>query len=135
MPATWEPGASGTDFSKVDDALRYYTGRSYYYYGSLTESGFNTKVSHSLLNHSMPLAADVKILADVWPNYKVSHLGHIIPLEAFDWRYMTIRINDPYNEADYYSYGGQTFGHMTYSQKVIWSGVVNHFRKAVVSAP
>ena len=125
----------GTDFTLVDDALRNYSGKSYYYYGNLTESGFNTKVSDTLMNHLQPLAADVNIVASVWPNYNYNHSGHIIPIEAFDWRYMTIRINDVYNEADNYSGGGNTYGHTTYSQSVIWNGVYNHFRRAVVSAP
>lgn len=126
---------AGTDFSKVDDALRNYTTSTYYYYGSLTESRFNTKVKDTLDNHLIPLAADVKIYASVWPNYNYDHSGHIIPLEAFDWRYMTIRINDVYNEADTYSNGGQTYGHKTYGQYVVWNGVYNHFRRAVVSPP
>lgn len=128
-------GTGGTDFSKVDDCLRAYTGRSYYYYGSLTQTGFNTRVSDSLLNHGYPLAADVNIYASVWPNYNYDHNGHIIPIEAFDWRYMTIRINDVYSEAYYRSGGGNTYGHKTYSQAVVWHGVYNHFRRAVVSAP
>lgn len=125
----------GTIFSLLDDCLRKYTGRSYYYYGNLTESGFNTRVSDSLLNHSYPLAADVYIYASVWPNYNYNHPGHIIPIEAFDWRNMTIRLNDVYSEVYYRSGGGDTFGHKTYSQAVVWNGVYNHFRRAVVSAP
>lgn len=126
---------SGTDFSKVDDALQFYTGSSYYYYGNLTESAFNAKVQDTILNHSRPLAADVNIVGSQWPLYNYDHSGHIIPLEAFDWRYSQIRINDVYNEADYYVNGGSTYGHKTYPQSVIWDGVNRHFRRAVVAAP
>ena len=126
---------SGTDFSKLDDCLRAYTAKPYYYYGGLTESGFNGKVTDSILNHTMPLAADVKILASVWPTYNYNHDGHIVPIEGFDWRYGRLRLNDVFNEADYYSNGGSTFGHVTYDQSVVWNGVYNHFRRAVVSAP
>jgi hypothetical protein len=126
---------SGTDFSKLDDCLRKYTGKPYYYYGGLTESGFNGKVADSILNHTMPLAADVKIIASVWPNYNYNHDGHILPVEGFDWRYDRVRLNDVFNEADYYSAGGPTYGHITYARTVVWNGVYNHFRRAVVSAP
>ena len=44
-------------------------------------------------------------------------------------------MNDVFNEADYYSNGGSTYGHVTYDRSVVWNGVYNHFRRAVVSAP
>ena len=125
----------GTDFSLVDDCLRHYTGKPYYYYGGLTESGFTSRVSNSIKNHGMPLAADLRIIASIWPNYNFNHAGHIVPIEAFDWRTGTIRLNDVFNEADIYSGGGATFGHRTYDYSVVWNGVYNHFRRAVVSAP
>jgi hypothetical protein len=124
---------NGTDFSKVDDCLRKYTRKPYYYYGGLVESGFNARVMDSLLNHGMPLAADLNIIASVWPNYQKDHPGHIVPIEAFDWRAWTVRLNDVFDEADYG--GGHTLGHTTYDRAVVWNGVYNHFRRAVVSAP
>ena len=127
--------SAGTDFTRVDDCLRAYTSKPYYYYGGLTDSGFLSRVSDSILNHTMPLAADLKILASVWPNYNYNHDGHIVPIEGFDWRFGTIRLNDVFNEADYYGGGGSTFGHATYDWPVVWNGVYNHFRRAVVSAP
>lgn len=127
--------ADGTDFSKVDDELRYRTGYSVYYYGDLSQTGFNTKVEHSIFVHGMPLATDVNIKGDLWPNYKYDHPGHILPIEAFDWRYMTLRVNDPYNESAWRSGGGATLGHRVYSQAVVWAGVDAHWRSAVVCAP
>ncbi len=126
-------GPGGTDFSRVDDALRYLTGKSYYYYGPLsTESAFMSHVGYGIVTKHYPMVADVHIHASVWPNYVYDHSGHIIPLEAYDGRYGTIRINDPYNEGSWASGGGATFGHVTYGHQVIWNGVYNHFRRAVV---
>jgi hypothetical protein len=127
--------SNGTSFSKVDDGLRHYTGRTYYYYGSLSGSRFNSRVCDTIGNHGWPLAADVSIDADVWPNYNYDHAGHIIPIEGFDWRSNTIRINDVYDEAASRSGGGNTYGHTTYSRDVIWAGVYAHPQRAVVSAP
>lgn len=124
---------AGSDFSLMDDCLRHYTGKSYYYYGSLTDSAFGSRVLDSIMNHGMPVAADVNIIASIWPNYVRDHPGHIVPIEAFDWRYSTLRLNDPFNEGD--TGGGTTFGHTTYDRAVVWNGVYNHFRRAVVSAP
>lgn len=126
---------AGTDFTLVDDCLRAYTGRPYYYYGGLSESGFTSRVSDTLMNHRMPLATDLNILASVWPNYNFDHAGHIVPIEAFDWRYNTIRLNDVFDESAYYPGGGPTLGHRTYDRAIVWNGVYNHFRRAVVSAP
>lgn len=125
---------SGTDFSRVDDCLRYYTRKPYYYYGGLTESGFNVHVSDSLMNHGMPLAADLRIIGSLWPNYTRDYSGHIVPIEAFDWRYGTVRLNDVFDEAAWYG-GGNTYGHTTYDRALVWNGVYNHFRRALVSAP
>ncbi len=124
----------GTDFSRVDDALRYFTGKSYYYYGPLAnESAFMDRVNYGIVSKHYPMATDVKIYGSVWPNYVYDHAGHIIPMEAYDGRYGTIRINDPYNEASWRSGGGSTFGHRTYGNGIIWNGVANHFRRAVIS--
>ena len=125
--------SNGTDFTKVDDCLRQFTGKAYYFYGALTESSFYYRVADSLMNHGMPLAADLNIIASVWPNYLRDHPGHIVPIEAFDWRVWKIRLNDVYDESD--TGGGFTFGHVTYDKATVWNGVYNHFRRAVVSAP
>jgi hypothetical protein len=124
----------GTSFTLVDDALRYYTGKGYYYARDLTSSAFNYKVADTIGNHGWPLAADVRIDAAVWPNYVYSHDGHIICLEGFDWRYNTIRLNDVYNEASYRSGGGSTGGHVTYNRNTVWAGVYAHAQRAVVAA-
>jgi hypothetical protein len=125
--------SSGTDFTKVDETLRLLTGKSYYYYGPLgTESAFMSHVGYGIVTKHYPMATDVHIHASVWPNYNFDHSGHIIPLEAYDGRDGTIRIDDPYNEASWQPGGGSTFGHKTYSHDVIWNGVYNHFRQAVV---
>ena len=85
------------------------------------------------MNHGMPLAADLNIIASIWPNYVRDHPGHIVPIEAFDWRVWKIRLNDVFDESD--TGGGFTFGHITYDRATVWNGVYNHFRRAVVSAP
>jgi peptidoglycan/xylan/chitin deacetylase (PgdA/CDA1 family) len=125
----------GTDFSRIDDALRRYTGRSYYYYGGLDRSGFYFRVEHSIKVHRQPVAADVRIIASIWPYYERDHAGHMLPIEAFDWRYGRIRVNDVYDERDYHSGGGATFGHRWYPARVVWDGVWRHFRRALVTAP
>ena len=129
--------ASGTDFSRVDDALRHYTGKSYYYYGGLSKATLRPKIFDTLYVHGQPLAADLRIDASAWPNYVYDHDGHIIPIEGFDWRSSTepIRINDVYDEAGSRAGGGSTLGHRTYTYSVIWDGVGSHPRKAVVAAP
>lgn len=124
---------NGTDFTKVDDALRYFTGQDYFYFGPLTESLFFYHVADSLMNHHTPLATDLNIIASVWPQYVKDHPGHIVPIEAFDWRVWTIRLNDVFDESA--SGGGATYGHITYNKSIVWNGVYNHFRRAVVCAP
>lgn len=123
----------GTDFSKVDDALRHFSGKSYYYYGAVDD--FNTFMGHCEYGIGVkhyPIAADVKILARDWPLYLSDHAGHVIPVEAFDERYLPyrVRINDPYDESSIG--GGNTFGHTTYPAYVVAGGVIAHFRQAVV---
>lgn len=126
---------NGTDFSRVDEVLAALTSKDYRYFGLLTESGFNSRVIDTIVNHGWPLAADVNIDASVWPYYAFDHTGHIIPLEAYSGFTDTIRINDPYDERDWRVGGGPTGGHTTYARSVIWSGVKGHFRRAVCAAP
>jgi Peptidase_C39 like family len=123
----------GTDFTKVDDVLRAFTGKQYWYYGGIgSESSFLSYVGYGITSKHYPIVTDVHIHASVWPYYNYDHAGHIIPLEAYDSRYGTIRINDPYRESGWRAGGGNTFGHTTYSHDVIWNGVYNHFLRAVI---
>lgn len=126
---------NGTAFTVVDDALRHFTGKPYYYYGQLTALELWRHVEHSLLDHGQPLAIDVRISAAVWPNYVFDHAGHIAPLEGFDWRYWVVRLNDVYDESYWRVGGGDTLGHKRYLRDVIRDGIMRHPQKAVVSAP
>ncbi len=122
-----------TDFSRVDNAINYFAGQNYVYYGPCTStSDFNYRVAYGLGTRLHPMATDMTIDGNVMNNYVYSHAGHIVPLEAFDWRYFTIRINDPYNECDWQAGGGCTGGHTTYPSSQIANAVMSHFRKAVV---
>jgi len=123
---------NGTDFSLVDDALRYYSGKPYVYAGPLA-SGTEvlSRIEYGLDVRKNPMIGDFSVPA-TWPNYVYAHSGHIIPIEAFDWRYGTVRLNDPYDEADWMSGGGNTGGHKTYAKGLIASAVYNHWRRAVV---
>jgi len=123
---------SGTDFSLVDDALRYFSGRSYVYVGPLASStAILSRIEYGLDVRGNPMVGDFSVPA-TWPNYVYSHAGHIIPIEAFDWRSSTIRLNDPYEEASWMSGGGRTGGHRTYARNLISSAIYNHWRRAVV---
>lgn len=134
--ATWLGTTSaGTAFTLVDDALRHFTGKAYYYYGGLTESNLWVRIQHSLLDHAQPLAIDVRILASVWPNYNFDHAGHITVLEGFDWRHSIVRLNDVYSEKYWRTGGGDTLGHKNYARSVIWDGIYRHPQRAVVAAP
>ena len=125
--------SAGTNFQLVDDALRSLTGISYVVSPVCASTGdVYSQVQYGLLTRGHPAAADVRIIGSVWPNYIYSHAGHIIPIEAFDWRNMTIRINDPYSEALYRTGGGQTLGHRTYPAWQVADGVVRHWQKVLV---
>jgi len=123
---------AGTDFSKVDDALRYFTGRRYVYRTCTSTSDFYSAVQYGMLNRGNPLIADVTIDGSVWDHYVYDHAGHIVPIEAFDWRWGKLRLNDPYNEKWWRVGGGYTYGHQTYPKTQIALGVMSHFRKAIV---
>ncbi len=125
--------ADGTDFTKVDDVLRLYTGKQYWYYGGIgSEGSFMSYVGYGIMSKHYPIVTDVHIHASVWPYYNFDHAGHIIPLDGDDTRYGIIRVNDPYDESAWHAGGGNTFGHTTYSHDVIWNGVYNHFLRAVI---
>lgn len=126
---------SGTSITRVDDCLRAYAGRSYECFSGNTTSSMLTHVAHSIATHRQPVIADVRIMPGTWWAYHAAHLGHIIPVEAFDWRYGIVRVNDPYNERSWRSGGGQTGGHTTYPTSALISGVALHPQHAVVAAP
>jgi hypothetical protein len=127
--------SSGTSITKVDDCLRKYTGRAYECYTGLSTSALFGKVAHSIATHGQPLVADVRIVPGVWYAYRFAHAGHIIPVEAFDWRWNIIRVDDPYNEASYQSHGGSTGGHTVYPASALADGIARHPQHAVVAAP
>jgi hypothetical protein len=126
---------SGTSITRVDDCLRHYTGRSYECYTGTSQSSLLSKVAHTIGAHRQPLVADVRINPGTWHAYRYSHAGHILPVEAYDWRYGTVRMNDPYNEASWRSKGGKTGGHITYPVWALACGVALHPQHAVVAAP
>lgn len=124
--------SAGTDFSLIDDALRYFAGRAYVYVGPIASSTeILSRIEYGLEVRGNPMVGDFSVPAS-WPNYVYAHAGHIIPIEAFDWRNMTIRLNDPYEEAFWMSGGGHTGGHRTYARTLISTAIYNHWRRAVV---
>lgn len=125
----------GTAFYKVAYALSNYSGRAYYYYGGLSSGAVTTKVSDSISAHGQPLVADVSITPGIWNQYRFIHSGHILPVEGYDWRYGSIRVCDPYNEASWKLGGGQTGGHVTHTLSALLSGISKHPQHAVVAAP
>ena len=125
--------AKATDFSLVDNAINKFAAQDYVYYGPCTStSDFNYRVAYGLGTRLHPMATDMKINGSAMNRYVFNHDGHIVPVEAFDWRSMIIRLNDPYDEQDWLAGGGATGGHMTYPAKQISTAVMAHFRKAVV---
>ncbi len=125
--------SDGVEFSRVDNAINYFAGENYVYYGPCSStSDFYYRVAYGLETRRHPMAIDMKIDADAMNYYIYDHDGHITVLEAFDWRYGTVRLNDPYDEQDWRPGGGATGGHRTYPASQIASAVMHHFRKAVV---
>ncbi|TDB36907.1 MAG: hypothetical protein D9V44_10385 [Actinobacteria bacterium] len=120
-----------TDFSLVDNAINKFAGENYTYVTCTSTSDVYSRIQYGLLTRGHPAATDVRIDAALWPNYEFNHDGHIVPIEAFDWRYNKVRINDPYDEAKYRG-GGNTSGHKTYSKSVIAAGIMAHPRRAIV---
>jgi hypothetical protein len=127
--------SGGTSITKVDDCLRNYTGRSYECYTGNSTSSLLSRVAHTIGTHRQPVVADVRINPGTWYAYRFAHAGHIIPVEAFDWRYGTVRVDDPYNEASWRSGGGPTGGHTTYPVWALANGIASHPQHAVVAAP
>lgn len=125
---------AGTDFSVVDDALRYYSFKSYWYTGGVRDFGvFMDMCEFGMGSKGYPSVADVKIMARDWPNYMFDHDGHIVPIEAYDETKIpyTVRLNDPYDESKWAG-GGNTYGHKTYAAYVVAKGVMSHWRQAMV---
>lgn len=109
----------------MDDVLRYYTGKSYHLYSSSTASGFYGRVDYSLWSLGRPGSVLIRINPSAhpgWSPYKRAHNGHIVCYDGFNWNDNTIRFQDPYNEADYHSGGGATYGHHTYKRVTVWYG-------------
>lgn len=125
----------GTAFTRVDDALRHFTGKQYFYYGGLSETALWGHVAYSLRDRGQPLAIDVRILGSLWPYYNFDYAGHITVLDGFDWRHGTVKLNDVYSERWWRVGGGDTLGHKTYPRWVIWDGIRRHPQRAVVAAP
>lgn len=127
--------SQGTDFTLVDDALRCFTGVPYYYRASMDDPiEIYENVQYALYKLHRPLVCDVRIDKNVWNRYNHTHAGHIVPIEGFDWRQrkMVIRLNDPYNEADYYTDGGQTYGHQVYPRGQIARGILTSLRRDLI---
>jgi hypothetical protein len=125
---------NGTDFTRVDDVLRSITGQTYWYWGPITTwADYTMFLDYGIGWKHHPIAADVTIDGSYWPNYVYDHAGHIVPLEAYDFRVSPyqVRLDDPYDEA-HWAGGGATLGHRTYKAYVIWNGLYHHFRHAMV---
>lgn len=122
----------GTDFSLVDDALRYFTGRPYVYVGPIPSPGeVLNRIEYGLYVRRNPMVGDFYV-PSTWPYYMYSHPGHIIVIEAFDWRDGTVRLNDCYEEAYWMAGGGSTSGHHVYDKWAIANALYAHWRRAVV---
>jgi len=126
--------SSGTDFTKVDDALRHFTGRGYAYHTCSSDGDFLSSVTYGLISRNNPIATDLNIIGSAMNYYVYSHSGHIVTIEGYDARsYPTkVRLNDPYDEAGSRAGGGNTLGHKTYPASQITYAVMRHFRHAVV---
>jgi hypothetical protein len=125
----------GTVFPRLDDTLSFYTAMSWgYHAGISTPTSFYTHVYHALEEKKRPMAIDIRIDPTAMDHYAYFHAGHILPLEAYDWRSgrFTVRVNDPYNEADYRSGGGQTYGHKTYPRAQMAGAVITSDRPDVI---
>jgi len=127
------PDSNGTLYWLMDNCLRRYTGKSSYdYYGGVaTDLTFYDRVEYGLFVKHFPESALVRIdpaAHSDWAPYRYYHAGHIVCIEGFDWRvqadgHRIVRLNDPYNEADYHGGGGNTYGHHDYHRAAVWNGV------------
>lgn len=125
--------AQGTVFTNIAPVLTRLTGVGYVVSPKMY-TGYDvlSRIQYGLLARNHPAAADVTIKGVIWNNYVYDHSGHIIPIEAFDWRYMTVRINDPYNEGSWRAGGGSTLGHRSYPVSQLQDGILSHFQKVLV---
>jgi hypothetical protein len=125
----------GTDFSVVDDELRSQTENNYQYRTVTWSVDFFNRVEYAIDALGWPIALDGEINPGEL-GYNYHHAGHIFPVEGFDWRGATdyMRKNDVYNEADYYTYGGNTFGHQIYDAAQFYHVVERHWRHAIIGA-
>jgi len=125
--------SAGTDFSKVDNAINYYASQNYVYYSPCsTRTDFVNRVSYGIATRRHPIVLDLKIDGGEMGNYRYDHDGHIVPLEAFDWRYAKVRLNDPYDEQDWRTGGGATGGHRLYDYWEVADALAAHFRRAII---
>ena len=126
--------SDGTSFAKIDDCLRYYTNKSYYYHGPLANSSdFYARVQYAISEKKYPMAADLKIVGSEMDYYVFDHSGHILCIEGYDARWgAKIKVNDPYDEESWKSGGGDTYGHKTYPASQICKAVLSHWRRAVI---
>jgi hypothetical protein len=122
---------NGTPFSRVDDVLRAYTTAKYAYASMGNSSAFYNHVVYSLLMKDRPIIVDVRIRAP-WGPYRKDHAGHIIALDCFDWRSVTVRLDDSYDEEAWQTGGGDTGGHVTYNRSLVWNALALHPAHAIV---
>ena len=105
-----------------------------------TADGFFNRVQYGLFVKHYPESLLVHIDPGAhpdWSPYVYVHLGHIVVAEAFDWHvaadgHRTMRLNDPYSEADGISGGGDTYGHHVYHRMVLWRGVSETASRAMI---
>jgi hypothetical protein len=120
----------GTDFTLVDNALRHFTGKNYTQAPICTvPQDVYDNVQFAIGYKSFPAAGDYHIIGTTWNRYTRDHKGHIITTEGYAWKVGSsgqneIRINDSFNEADYYANGGQTYGHQWYPRGQVADGVL-----------
>jgi hypothetical protein len=122
----------GSDFTRVDDALRYFSGRWYTYATVWSTSGLRKRIEWGIGKAKRPSIVDVRIYASIFTDYNYDHAGHILCVDGYDWRSDRLRVNDSFDEHYWYSGGGETLGHKFYPADVLWAGVNSHFRHAVV---
>jgi hypothetical protein len=118
---------AGTIFSRVDDELRYRTGKAYYLRTLTSSTDFYSRVTYTLGTNFWPFPIDGHIMGGE-VGYNLEHSGHIIPIEGYDWRYTlkTMDKNDVYNEQSNHQGGAYTYGHNTYNRTEFYSVVSRH---------
>jgi hypothetical protein len=139
------PSSAGTVFSLLDNTLRHFTGKSYDYHGGISSaSDLFSRIEYGLFTKHYPEAILLRIDPNAydWSPYKLPHAGHIVCLEAFDWRPQAdgntiVRINDPYAEnaeppLGRGSAGGNTYGHHVYHRQLVWCGLSGTSARALI---